>query len=465
MKSEVFHFTTKLKADPEAVFAWHESPGAFEALSPPWMDVKVVERSGGIRDGGQVVLSIGVGPLRMRWRLMHQNYIKGQQFQDVQVSGPFDRWTHTHKFEPVVSNGDPSCILEDTIEFRMPSLPLPMLATTAGLIKEELRRMFSYRKEVLANQMSLERQSGKTMTVAITGSRGLIGSALVPLLTTQGHQVRRMIRSSTDGARDVQPPDVVWSPQLDGDFEAQLEGADAIVHLAGENIASGRWDASKKRAIRDSRVSATRALAECIARMKHPPRVLICASAVGYYGETGDVVVDEQAGPGQGFLSDLCVDWEAATEPARSAGVRVVNARIGVVLSPRGGALAKMLPPFQLGAGGNIGSGKQYMSWIAVDDVAGALLHCLNNEEVEGPVNLVAPQAVTNANFTRALGSVLHRPTICPVPDFAARLAFGEMADELLLASTRVKPVKLLETGYRFMYPQIEDALRHVLGK
>ncbi len=459
MKSEFFQFKTRLKADPSAVFAWHERPGAFESLSPPWVDVEVVERTGGILDGGEVLLSIGRAPLNVRWRLMHRDYIRGEQFKDVQISGPFESWTHTHKF---TAQSDGGCVLEDTIEFQLPQLPLPWLP--GFLIKEELRRMFNYREDILTHQVALEGQEEKCMQVAITGSHGLIGSTLVPLLTTRGHQVRRMVRRGNDG-KEAGKTDIEWSASSEWDADTHLQGVDAVVHLAGESIASGRWTDEKKRAIRDSRIEGTRALSECIAKMKNPPRVLVCASAIGFYGDRGDSAVDESDSSGEGFLSELCVDWEASADAARAAGVRVVNARIGVVLSPRGGALAKMLPPFQMGAGGKIGSGKQYMSWIAIDDVAGAILHCLTNDAIEGPVNLVAPHAVTNDQFTRGLGAVLHRPTIFPVPDFAARLAFGEMADELLLASTRVVPEKLDKGGYKFMYPQIEDALRHVLGR
>lgn len=454
MKSELFQFKTELNADASDVFEWHKRPGAFEALSPPWMDVKVLERSGGIRDGGVVALEVSCGPVKLHWKLEHRNYVEGKQFQDVQIAGPFDKWTHTHSFRDTTAG----CVLEDNIEFRMPWTPVPL--PVARLFMAELQRMFSYRQDVLSNQLSLASNNGETMRIAVSGSHGLVGSALVPLLSIQGNQVRRMLRQA-DG---VFEPDIAWNPALDWDGRAALEGVSAVVHLAGENIAS-RWDEKKKREIRDSRINATRALSENLARMKSPPTTFICASAIGYYGDRGDEILDETSTAGSGFLSELAADWEGATSVARDAGIRVVNLRLGIVLSPRGGALAKMLPPFQMGAGGVIGSGKQYMSWIAIDDVAGAILHCLADQKISGPVNVVAPNAVTNSGFTRALGAVLHRPTFCPVPDFAARLAFGEMADALLLSSTRVVPNKLVASGYHFMYPDIEAALHHVLGK
>jgi uncharacterized protein (TIGR01777 family) len=244
-----------------------------------------------------------------------------------------------------------------------------------------------------------------------------------------------------------------------------LEGLDAVVHLAGENIADGRWTDEKKRRIRESRVQGTRALCEALAQLENKPKVLVCASAIGYYGDRGETLVDENSSAGGGFLSDVCQEWEQATEPARKAGIRVVNLRIGVVLSPKGGALAKMLLPFQMGAGGNLGSGKQYMSFVALDDVVGAIYHALTTESLSGPVNAVAPNPVRNSEFTKALGKVLHRPTIAPVPAFGARLLFGEMADALLLSSTRVAPTRLLESGYKFQCPDIDSALRHVLGQ
>lgn len=455
MKSELFQFKTQLNADASDVFEWHKRPGAFEALSPPWMDVKVLERSGGIRDGGKVALEVSCGPVKLRWKLEHRNYVEGKQFQDVQIAGPFDKWTHTHSFQD--TNG--GCVLEDSIEFRMPWMTVPGLPV-AQVFMSELQRMFNYRQDVLANQISLATNTRETMKIAVSGSHGLVGSALTPLLTIQGNQVRRMIRQTGE----VFEPDIAWNPALDWDGRAALDGVDAVIHLAGENIAS-RWNAEKKREIRDSRINATRALSESLATMKNPPKTFICASAIGYYGDRGDEILDETSTAGTGFLSDLAADWENATSAARDAGIRVINLRLGIVLSPRGGALAKMLPPFQMGAGGLVGSGKQYMSWIAIDDVAGAILHCLADHNISGPVNIVAPNAVTNEQYTRALGAVLHRPTFCPVPEFGARLAFGEMADALLLSSTRVAPNKLLDSGYRFMYPDIEVALHHVLGK
>lgn len=299
------------------------------------------------------------------------------------------------------------------------------------------------------------------MDVLVTGASGLVGSALVPFLTAGGHHVTRLVRSTPPpGAAAVH-----WNPETRSIATPGLEGMDAVVHLAGENIATGRWTPEKKARIRHSRVHGTRVLCEALAQLAEPPRVLVSASAIGYYGDRGAEVLREQSRPGTDFLAQVCRDWEAATAPAVKRGIRVVPLRIGIVLSPAGGALAKMLRPFKMGVGGVIGTGQQYMSWIALDDLVGVIQHALVTETLQGPVNAVAPQAVTNREFTQTLGQVLGRPTLLPLPTFAARLAFGEMADALLLASTRVEPARLQETGYPFRYPDLAGALRHLLGK
>jgi uncharacterized protein len=301
------------------------------------------------------------------------------------------------------------------------------------------------------------------MKIIVTGASGLVGSALVPRLVADGHQVTALVRRASKRRARAEVPEVEWEPtagQLDA---ARLVGHDAAVHLAGEPIAAGRWTDAKKRRIRESRVLSTRLLAETLARLQTRPGVLVCASAIGYYGDRGAEVLTEESAPGRDFLSEVCREWEAAADPARAAGIRVVHLRFGVVLSREGGALAQMLTPFQLGIGGPIGSGRHYMSWLALDDAVGMIEHALTNESLSGPVNAVAPQPVTNREFAKAIGRVLNRPTLLPMPAFALRLALGEMADALLLSSARVKPVRLEASGYQFEYPQLEDALRHVL--
>jgi len=297
------------------------------------------------------------------------------------------------------------------------------------------------------------------MHVAITGSKGLVGAALVPFLTTGGPRVTRLVRSSPDAF------DLLWDPTQGVRDLPRLEGVDAVVHLAGENIAAGRWTPRRKEEIRRSRVEGTRALCESLANLNRPPRVLVGASAIGFYGDRGDEVLSEASRPGSGFLAEVCQEWEAAAEPAERAGVRVVHLRFGMILSPAGGALKKMLVAFKLGLGGPVGSGRQFMSWIALDDAIGAVLHALCTNALTGGVNAVAPGALTNAEFCRVLGHVLSRPAVVPFPAVAARLLFGELAEALLLASTRVVPTRLEASGYQFRHPALEGALRHLLGR
>jgi len=289
------------------------------------------------------------------------------------------------------------------------------------------------------------------MKIAVTGSSGLIGSAFVSLLKSSGHEAVCLKRPGQ------------WDPENRTADPAAFSGVQAVVHLAGENIAS-RWTSAQKQRILDSRVKGTRLIAETISGLDRPPDVLVSASAIGYYGDRGNETLREESPSGNGFLADVCRQWEAATDAATRKGIRVVHSRTGLVLSPNGGAMAKMLLPFKLGVGGIVGSGDQYWSWISIDDVCGAILHCVQAAALHGPVNLVSPSPVTNLEFTRILGRLLRRPTIFPMPAFAARLALGEMADELLLASTRVEPAKLLGTRFVFKHRELEPALRYLLN-
>lgn len=303
------------------------------------------------------------------------------------------------------------------------------------------------------------------MRVIITGSTGLVGRALVRSLLADGHEVTRLVRGGAQGFRAPGTAAVHWNPER-GEIDAQaLEGHDAAVHLAGEPIGEGRWDDEKKRRIIESRVKGTRLLAETLAGLSAKPPVLVSASAVGFYGDRGDEVVREESASGTDFLSEVCREWEKGTLAASQAGIRVVHVRIGVVLDAEGGALPRMLTPFKLGVGGRVGSGRQYMSWITLEDLVGVMRRAMEDETLRGPVNAVAPGPVTNADFTKALGHALGRPTIFAVPAFAARLAFGEMADALLLSGVRVEPARLKEAGFQFKHPEIEEALRSVLKK
>lgn len=452
-----FVLRSPMTVSAETVFNWHCRPGAFERLTPPWEAVRVLEQTGGIADGGRVVLTVRAGGFWRRWVAKHSNYEQGRQFCDVQTEGPFAHWRHCHR---VVPDGPDRCYLEDDIEY---ALPFGWLGAWLGgaFIRRKLSRMFRYRHQITAADLAMHRKysGGQPKKIAITGSTGLVGSALVPFLATGGHHVTRIVRSSTAEA------DAVWDPITAQIDSARLEGLDVVVHLAGENIAARRWNAEQKARIRDSRVQRTRYLCETLARLRRPPPVLVCASGIGFYGNRGDEELNETSAPGEGFLPNVCREWEDAAKAAKEAGIRVVHLRFGIVLSPKGGALAKMLTPFRLGLGGRIGNGRQWMSWIALDDAIGAIYHAMVNENLSGPVNAVAPHPVTNREFTKTLGRVLWRPAIFPMPAFMARLVFSEMANDLLLGSTRVQPVKLLQSGYHFLHADLERSLRHLLGK
>jgi uncharacterized protein (TIGR01777 family) len=332
----------------------------------------------------------------------------------------------------------------------------------ARLVRDKIARMFRYRHSTtLADLTAHHRFLGQQpLQVAISGSSGLIGKALIPFLTTGGHRVTRLLRQPTP------TPDIHWRLDQSADeLGRQLDGVDAVIHLAGENVAARRWSAAQKRRLRESRVDRTRHLVAALASMSRPPRVLVSASAVGYYGDCGDALVSEQAAAGEGFLAELASQWEAAAQEAEAAGIRVVNARLGMVLSPRGGALGKLLRPFSLGLGGRVGSGRPWWSWISVDDAVGSLHHAMMDNSLHGPVNCVSPNAVTSREFTQTLAGVLRRPAVLPAPESVLRLVLGQMADEILMTSTRVRPERLEASDYTFRHQTLLHALQHLLGR
>ena len=457
MNLECFSRRVSLPVSAEEAFAWHERPGALDRLIPPWERVRITSRDEGIRNGCRVVLIARQGPLRLHWVAEHCDYQQGRQFRDIQIRGPFGHWNHTHRFIP---EGKGASVLEDHLEYCVRGGMLGRMAM-GRFVRGKIGSMFAYRhRTTVADLVSHSRYRPQgVIHVAITGSHGLVGRELVPFLTTGGHRVTALVRG------EASPGQASWDPRADSFDASALDGVDGVVHLAGENIAATRWTEAHKQRVRESRVNSTRILCEGLAKLPSPPKVLVSASAIGFYGDRGDEILDESSPSGSGFLARVIREWEAATEPAAAAGIRVVQMRFGVVLSPNGGALAKMLTPFRMGGGGVIGSGRQYWSWISLDDAAGAIEHALITEPVDGPVNAVAPESVTNVTFTKTLGRVLSRPTVMRLPALAARLAFGEMAHELLLASTRVRPKRLLDSGYQFRHASLEDALRHLLGR
>jgi uncharacterized protein (TIGR01777 family) len=481
------HFSVRLPADAARAFAWHAQPGALARLLPPWDRVQVHSRAGSLRDG-RVVLKLRQGPVTLTWDARHDpaGFIDGTQFADTQASGPFAYWHHQHRLEPEPDGR--TSVLHDTVTYRLPLEPLSSPARP--VVDRMLRRMFAYRHWVTAADLArhqavpapdrrtksdgyertksdgYERTEpddyamGATMRIAVTGSSGLVGNALVPFLQGGGHEVIRLTRGTPRA-----PGEHHWTPDAGIVDVDALGPLDAVIHLAGENIAGGRWTPAMKAKIRNSRVGPTAALARSLAAAQVRPKVLVSASAIGYYGDRGTETLTEQSRPGTGFLPETCQAWEADADPARAAGIRVVHPRFGIILDARGGALGKMRLPFSLGLGGPIGSGTQDYSWVGIEDVLGALLFSLTHDTLDGPINVTSPNPVTNAEFTRTLGRVLRRPAIIPVPAFALRAVFGELADAELLSSKRVLPVALEQAGFTFLQPSLEDALRFTLGR
>ena len=456
---QVVERTSTLPVSADEAFAWHERPGAFERLTPPWERIEVLERSGGIREGARTAVRVRVGPAGFRWVAVHREHVAGRRFVDEQVEGPFAHWVHEHRFEP---DGPSASRYTDRIEF---GPPFGALGAAAGawLARPRAERMLAYRHATLRDDLEAHGRfrDRPRLHVAVTGASGLLGSALVPFLTTGGHSVTGVTRRRARGDA------IHWDPAAGVIDHSAFEGMDAVVHLAGENVGT-RWNAYRKQRIRESRVEGTMFLAEALAGLKRPPAVLVSASAMGIYGDRGDEVLTEDAvaeGPPADFFVELGRDWEAATEPARAAGIRVVNLRFGLILTPAGGALRRMLPPFLLGVGGPLGSGRQWMSWLSVDDAVGAVHHAMLTDELHGPVNASTPEPVTGRGFATTLGRVLRRPAVLPVPALALKLLYGEMADTALLAGQRLSASRLLGSGYHFRHPGLEAALRHVLGR
>jgi uncharacterized protein (TIGR01777 family) len=388
--------------------------------------------------------------VRADWVAEHSGFVRNERFVDRMVSGPVRRWEHTHRF---FADGPGRSVVEDVIDYDAGLLDV--------VVRRELPRLFAFRRRRTHGDLVRHAAfaGAPPLRVAVTGASGLIGGELVPFLTTAGHSVVRLVRRRASG-----PDEISWDPSR-GVLDAEaLEGFDAVVHLAGESI-QPPWTRSRRQRIRGSRIDGTLLLSETLARLRRPPRVLVSMSGVNYYGDRGDEVVDEDSPPGEGFLASLCVDWEGATAAASSAGVRVVNLRNGIAISGRGGAVSRLVVPFRLGVGGKVGDGRQYVSWIAIDDLVGAIYQAIHDDRLSGPVNAVAPNEATNRDLTKTLGRVLRRPTVVPLPAVAVRTALGDAGRELLLASMRVRPTRLESVGFHFEFPNLEDALRFQLGR
>ncbi len=457
-KPSEFRKYSLINAPVNEVFAWHERDGALERLSPPWDPIRVIERKGGIKNGATTLLEMKTGPIKYKWLAEHGSYQKDALFRDTQIKGPFALWEHTHRF---LRRGENKTLLIDEIKYRLPFHQVSGILLS-DIIKKKLFRIFEYRHKTLKNDLELQLhyKCDKPLKIAVTGSSGLVGSSLVPFLKTAGHNVVRFIRHKQGNAN--QP---FWDPERGILNREYLQECDVVIHLSGENISEGRWTPEKRRKIISSRLHTTLMISKAISELEHPPKLFLCASAVGYYGDRGDRSVTERDGHGDDFISDVCNLWEKATRSAAKRGTRVANMRIGVVLTPAGGALGKMLPLFKAGLGARIGSGNQYMSWISIDDLLYAIYHIIMTESIRGPVNLVSPRAVTNDNFGKIMSIVLQKPYRLSIPEAAIEFFLGQPGKELFLSSTRVFPEKLLETGFKFRFPDLLPALEHLLGR
>jgi uncharacterized protein len=455
----IFEKQSRIEVPVKELFNWHNRHRVFERLTPPWEKVRVVGRQGGIQEGGRIVLEVQQGPFRRRWVAVHGDYVEGTQFVDEQVQGPFAQWVHTHRMLPETET---TSLLNDHIEYR-PPLGFLGEVVAGGYLRKKLERLFTFRHARTQNDLKRYHPYAQQppLKIAISGASGLIGTALSLFLSCAGNEVRALVRRRPR----LESPEIFWDPTHREMDQASLESLDVVVHLAGENIGAGRWTGRQKEEIRRSRVEGTQFLCETLASLKHPPKTLVCSSAIGFYGDRGEEVLTEESSPGKGYLPEVCQAWEEAAEPARKAGIRVVHVRTGIVLSSLGGALAKILPPFQMGAGGVIGTGNQWMSWISLEDLIGIFHFLVHAEGFSGPVNATAPNPLANRDFTRILGKVLKRPTVFPLPGFMVKAIFGEMGQALLLEGQKVLPAKLTSTGFSFLYPDLESALRWELGR
>ena len=450
---EVYEHTTSLPCSAATVFGWLETSAAYYRYLPPWEPIETLERAGTVRDGDRVKFRIPVGPFKIGITLEHEEYDFPREFGNRQIAGPDRYWRHRHI---VHSTGESSCELTDLIH----STP----GRLAGLVgRERMRARLEYILEFTHEQLrrDLIRHdcgSAEPRRVLISGASGLVGGALRQFLEVAGHEVVGLVGRAETGSAEI-----YWDPGARKIDAEALEGFDAVFHLAGENVASGRWTALRRQRMRESHVAATEFLCNALSRLQKPPAVVVSASDVAFYGdESGGV--EESAPVGSGFLAALTKAREQATAPAGDAGIRVVHARLGRVLSSKGGLLRRLLPAFRFGAGAVAGSGRQPISWIGMDDAIGALHFLMRSDEARGPINLVSPETATNREFARTLAAVLRRRTFVSVPGIAIRARFGEMGDEFILKGQAAAPARLEELGFRWWAPALEAALRWELG-
>ena len=458
---------TVVNADIETTFAWFEHEGSFRRLMPPWEVAQEVRADDSLEVGSQRVFKFpapGAPFINLTWIAEHTGYDKPNYFADTMVKGPFWKWDHDHYLKE--ENGVTTVV--DDVTYSVPFGPLGMLVDKVlggSLVTGRISSMFRARefrlKRDLDNHAKFLNMPRKK--ILIVGSSGLIGTQLVAFLDTGDHEVWRLVRRESDSNKN----EISWNPSKGEINPKELEGFDVVIHLGGVGIGDKRWSKKRKAAIKDSRVNSTELLSKTLASLENKPDLFMMASAIGYYGNRGDEELDESSSCGEEgyFLTDVCRQWEDSANPAKEAGIRTVHLRTGIVISAVGGALGKMLLPAKIGGGGPIGSGKQWMSWISMDDQIYSMYHLMMSEGVSGEYNLTAPNPVRQKQFAKDLGRVLRRPAFAPLPGFMMKIMFGEMGARLTLDSLRVLPKNLQESGYEFIHTDLQSALNDSLGK
>ena len=459
----IFSHQAQFNANKKEIWNWYNSDGAFRRIMPEWEGIQPMN-AGRLVDGDETIFKVKLGPFRQKWVARHHSVVSGESFADRMIKGPFGAWNHNHKFQ-TDSNGVTSVI--DNVEYK---LPLHILTGwSAGFtVLPRMKQMFEFRSVRVANDLKQIQATADLprQRILVSGSTGMIGLQLCAFLEAAGHDVHRLLRPSTKLPTDVDSTKIVRWNDLTGDIlEGDMNGFDSIIHLAGAGIGDKRWSKKRLKLIRDSRIIPTQNLAKIVSKLDQPPKKILCSSAIGFYGNRGTEVLDESSTTGDDFLAELCKEWEGASDVAKDAGVNVIHLRTGIVMSPLGGALAKLLLPAKMGAGGPVGGGKQMQSWISLDDEIYAIHHLMMKEDSEGVYNLTAPNPVSQKKFAKTLGKVLRRPAFAPLPGFVIKLLFGQMGKKLVLEGQDVRPKRLLESGYEFTHSELETCLRSCLGK
>ncbi|MBT4982610.1 MAG: TIGR01777 family protein [Euryarchaeota archaeon] len=458
-----FVYQAEHDATKEEIWNWYNSPGAFRRIMPEWEGI-IPMNAGALENDDETIFKVGIGPIRQTWVAKHHSVIPGETFADRMMRGPFGAWNHVHRFD---STGAGKTTIYDDVEYK---LPLHFLTGwSAGLtVLPRMRQMFKYRSTRVDSDIKQIQATANQprQKVLVSGSTGMIGLQLCAFLETAGHDVYRLLRPKTKLPADVNSEKVIRWNDLTGDvLEGDMNGFDSVIHLAGAGIGDKRWSKKRKQLIRDSRVIPTENLSRVLASLDKPPKTLLSGSAIGFYGDRGSEVLDEKSKSGSDFLAEICSEWEEASSQAKDAGIRVVNLRTGIVVSPLGGALSKLLLPAKMGGGGPVGGGKQIQSWISLDDEIFAIHHLMMTESCTGPYNLTSPNPVPQKKFAKILGRVIRRPAFMPLPGFMIRIMFGEMGKKLVLEGQHVEPSRLLESGFEFTYNDLESCLRNCLGR